>query len=66
MGLCEFGHDVLFVQRSNVFFRLAKCYVWECSGDIEAVLALVLMLSLCGLNDIPLLYVTTSLVDVLV
>ena len=31
--------------------------VGECSEDVEAGFALVLMLSVCGLNDTPLSYV---------
>ena len=49
-----------FVHKGDVFFGLAECCVGQCSEDIAWALALMLMLSVCALNDIPLLYVTPS------
>ena len=66
VGIYEYGPDVLFEQQGNIFFGLPNVVLVSARRTLMRVLALVLMLSVCGTNDMLLSYVTPCVVAVLV
>ena len=66
MGVCEYGHDVMFVHQGNLSLVRANVLLVSAWRTLRRILALVFMLPVCVLNDMSLSYVSPSVVGVLV